>query len=178
MKKLMVLFVLILMPISIKANVLCGDGTTSEKCSVCGHGCCSYHGGCVGPIEEKEEEPTINEPVINEPVVSEPEPEVIAPVVEPPVITNNKTITKQVIKEEPVVLEDNSIEVSEEISEEVQSQEVISKEEPTSKEEKSSENDDTAIFWGLAFLYVVLGTIASAILIPFFIIRNVILKKK
>ncbi len=172
MKKFIVLIALMIMPISISANVLCGDGTTSEKCSACDRGCCSHHGGCVGPIEEKVSEHNNNEPVINEPVIPEPAPEVIAPAVEVSVATNKKTITKTVTKDDQVVSEESSVEVSEEISTEVQSREEMP------KEEKSSEDDDSDIFVGLAALYVALGIIASVFLIPFFIIKNAINKKK
>lgn len=47
--KILILLVLIFFlnfPISIKANIMCHDGTSSPTCSDCHQGCCSYHGGC------------------------------------------------------------------------------------------------------------------------------------
>ena len=177
------LFILLLLPIVINANVLCGDGTTSDKCSVCGHGCCSHHGGCVGPIEDDQQ----NNPT--EPVVPESEPTVIEPVVsepinEAPTVNNETPTTKKAVKQEPVVTKETSTEVSNEVSEEEIlteeiSSEELSKEEKISMEDKSSEeDDDSALFIGFTFLYIVLGTIASAFLIPFFIIKNIKNKKK
>ncbi len=34
------------MPIIVKANILCNDGTISPSCGDCHRGCCSHHGGC------------------------------------------------------------------------------------------------------------------------------------
>lgn len=34
------------LPISVKANILCNDGTHSPTCQDCHQGCCSHHGGC------------------------------------------------------------------------------------------------------------------------------------
>lgn len=46
-KKVFVIIVLFLfLPISVKANIICNDGTESPSCSDCHQGCCSWHGGC------------------------------------------------------------------------------------------------------------------------------------
>ena len=37
---------LIFWPFTVKANIICNDGTTSPSCSTCHKGCCSKHGGC------------------------------------------------------------------------------------------------------------------------------------
>lgn len=37
---------MLLIPISIKANVMCNDRTYSSSCQSCSRGCCSGHGGC------------------------------------------------------------------------------------------------------------------------------------
>lgn len=34
------------LPINVKANIMCNDGTTSPSCQDCHRGCCSHHGGC------------------------------------------------------------------------------------------------------------------------------------
>jgi len=51
MKKLkriysLLLLVTILIPLNVKANITCKDGTTSPSCMDCHRGCCSHHGGC------------------------------------------------------------------------------------------------------------------------------------
>ena len=33
-------------PIVVKANIVCNDGTISDSCQDCHRGCCSHHGGC------------------------------------------------------------------------------------------------------------------------------------
>ena len=38
--------VVILLPLKVKANIMCNDGTVSPSCQYCHSGCCSYHGGC------------------------------------------------------------------------------------------------------------------------------------
>ena len=43
-----ILFLLIIIPMNVFANVICNDGTVSPTCSVCSRGCCSRHGGCSG----------------------------------------------------------------------------------------------------------------------------------
>ena len=40
------LLITILLPIDVKANIMCNDGTPSPSCSDCHRGCCSHHGGC------------------------------------------------------------------------------------------------------------------------------------
>ncbi len=37
---------LISIPITVKANIICNDGTISKTCRDCHQGCCSHHGGC------------------------------------------------------------------------------------------------------------------------------------
>ena len=45
-KKCLLLSILLLLPLSVKANIICNDGTTSATCTDCHTGCCSRHGGC------------------------------------------------------------------------------------------------------------------------------------
>lgn len=40
-----ILFVVFL-PLNVKANIMCKDGTVSNSCADCHQGCCSHHGGC------------------------------------------------------------------------------------------------------------------------------------
>ncbi len=49
MKKVIILITIILLiiPLKVKANIICNDGTVSPSCSVCSQGCCSHHGGCL-----------------------------------------------------------------------------------------------------------------------------------
>lgn len=42
----LVLILLLVFPCTIKANIICNDGTVSPKCADCHRGCCSHHGGC------------------------------------------------------------------------------------------------------------------------------------
>ena len=44
--KILPLILLLLLPISVNANIICNDGTISPTCTTCRAGCCSYHGGC------------------------------------------------------------------------------------------------------------------------------------
>lgn len=44
--KVLPLILLLLLPISVNANIMCNDGTISPTCTTCGSGCCSHHGGC------------------------------------------------------------------------------------------------------------------------------------
>ena len=48
MKKIMlaVIITFLLLPIIVKANIRCNDGTISPSCGDCYRGCCSRHGGC------------------------------------------------------------------------------------------------------------------------------------
>ena len=41
-----ILLMMILLPISVRANIVCNDGTVSPSCGDCHRGCCSHHGGC------------------------------------------------------------------------------------------------------------------------------------
>lgn len=43
---LSIIFITLITPITVEANVICKDGTVSPTCSVCSRGCCSHHGGC------------------------------------------------------------------------------------------------------------------------------------
>ena len=43
---LILLLVVVLFPITVRANIVCNDGTTSPSCADCHQGCCSHHGGC------------------------------------------------------------------------------------------------------------------------------------
>lgn len=43
---LILIITLLLIPINVKANIICNDGTRSPSCSDCHRGCCSSHGGC------------------------------------------------------------------------------------------------------------------------------------
>lgn len=45
-RKVIFFLILVLIPIFVKANVVCNDGTISPTCNVCSRGCCSHHGGC------------------------------------------------------------------------------------------------------------------------------------
>ena len=40
------LIMLLVFPLSAKANIICNDGTRSPSCQDCHRGCCSHHGGC------------------------------------------------------------------------------------------------------------------------------------
>lgn len=42
----LLLILLLVFPCSIKANIVCNDGTISPSCGDCHRGCCSHHGGC------------------------------------------------------------------------------------------------------------------------------------
>jgi len=42
----LLVMVLLLMPITVSANIICNDGTVSPSCTDCHRGCCSRHGGC------------------------------------------------------------------------------------------------------------------------------------
>ena len=42
----LIILAIILIPISVKANIRCIDGTYSPSCKDCHSGCCSHHGGC------------------------------------------------------------------------------------------------------------------------------------
>ena len=44
--KLKLVIVLLLIPLTVYANIECNDGTISPSCSDCHTGCCSRHGGC------------------------------------------------------------------------------------------------------------------------------------
>lgn len=44
-KKYIIILILII-PLNVKANIMCNDGTTSPTCTDCHRGCCSHHGGC------------------------------------------------------------------------------------------------------------------------------------
>ena len=44
--KKFVLLLIILLPLNVKANIMCNDGTASPTCQDCHRGCCSHHGGC------------------------------------------------------------------------------------------------------------------------------------
>jgi len=41
-----IVIIILLVPISVSANIMCKDGTTSPSCLDCHRGCCSHHGGC------------------------------------------------------------------------------------------------------------------------------------
>lgn len=43
---LLVVIFFLNLPINVKANIMCNDGTNSPTCTDCHQGCCSYHGGC------------------------------------------------------------------------------------------------------------------------------------
>lgn len=43
---LIILLMMILLPVSVRANIVCNDGTVSPSCGDCHRGCCSHHGGC------------------------------------------------------------------------------------------------------------------------------------
>ena len=43
---LILLLVVVLFPITVRANIVCNDGTTSPSCADCHQGCCSHHSGC------------------------------------------------------------------------------------------------------------------------------------
>ena len=45
-KYICLLFLILIIPFSVKANIICNDGTRSPSCSDCHQGCCSRHGGC------------------------------------------------------------------------------------------------------------------------------------
>ena len=47
MKKVFIIIVLLLLPITINANIICNDGTESKTCETCHQGCCSHHDGCL-----------------------------------------------------------------------------------------------------------------------------------
>ncbi len=46
-KIMIILFIILLIPLKVKANIVCNDGTMSSSCYDCHQGCCSHHGGCV-----------------------------------------------------------------------------------------------------------------------------------
>lgn len=49
MKKRLIYVIIVLLmivPIYVKANIICNDGTVSATCMDCHKGCCSKHGGC------------------------------------------------------------------------------------------------------------------------------------
>ena len=73
----------LLLPMNIKANIICNDGTTSPSCSDCHRGCCSKHGGCTNNpnnggrdysqasnnyVQETPQEPAIDSEVTQESV--------------------------------------------------------------------------------------------------------------
>ena len=41
-----IVFIMIIIPIPVYANIICNDGTVSKSCTDCHQGCCSRHGGC------------------------------------------------------------------------------------------------------------------------------------
>ena len=41
-----ILLLVIFIPLSVNANIMCNDGTVSPSCADCHRGCCSHHGGC------------------------------------------------------------------------------------------------------------------------------------
>ena len=45
MKKSFLILILFI-PLTVNANIMCNDGTTSPSCADCHRGCCSQHGGC------------------------------------------------------------------------------------------------------------------------------------
>lgn len=40
------IFLLLIIPITVSANIICNDGTESSTCQECHTGCCSGHNGC------------------------------------------------------------------------------------------------------------------------------------
>ena len=53
-KVLLVLNLLVLfLPMTVKANIVCNDGTLSKSCLNCHSGCCSGHGGCTNTPNSK-----------------------------------------------------------------------------------------------------------------------------
>ena len=49
MKKIVkysIIICFIFIPMAVKANIVCNDGTVSSSCGECHRGCCSRHGGC------------------------------------------------------------------------------------------------------------------------------------
>ncbi|MBR3898179.1 MAG: hypothetical protein IKJ43_02730 [Bacilli bacterium] len=45
-KNCVLLLLLVIIPLNVKANIMCNDGTESPTCTDCHRGCCSWHGGC------------------------------------------------------------------------------------------------------------------------------------
>lgn len=43
-------FILLIIPISVNANIICNDGTESPTCLDCHTGCCSKHNGCTNNV--------------------------------------------------------------------------------------------------------------------------------
>lgn len=43
---LILFIILLILPMSVSANIICNDGTISPSCQDCHRGCCSRHGGC------------------------------------------------------------------------------------------------------------------------------------
>ena len=73
-KKLVLIgaLVIILYPISSRANIMCNDGTYSPTCGDCHRGCCSHHGGCASNYSSYQSESryeTSYESIDDEPII-------------------------------------------------------------------------------------------------------------
>ena len=52
MKKVLFILLLIFVPLTAHATIICNDGTPSPTCGDCHRGCCSRHGGCSSSYSE------------------------------------------------------------------------------------------------------------------------------
>jgi len=46
MLRIVIILSVLLVPLNVKANIMCNDGEPSPTCQDCHQGCCSHHGGC------------------------------------------------------------------------------------------------------------------------------------
>lgn len=119
LKKYYIIIILLvfILPINVKANIICNDGTVSNSCQDCHQGCCSKHGGCDNPPS----------------VVEQPKPST-------PVQTNPKPAPKKETKpKEKVIVENKKEEPKVEVKEEPKQEEKI-EEQP--KEEVKENNEE------------------------------------
>lgn len=146
-KKIIILLIgFILIPMRVKANITCNDGTISSTCQDCHTGCCSRHGGCTNNPNSNGGGYT---PSNNYSYNPTPEPE-SAPV---PETTPNSTQTTEPT-EEPPKQESNDSEDDTTVKEE----ESYDKQSNESTQANENNEDDSAAGLGVLGLLVA-GTI-------------------
>ena len=103
MKKIVYLLMLMsvfLIPMSVKANIYCNDGTQSKTCTTCSRGCCSGHKGCATTTYTENNTSASeknNESVKQQPIEETPKEEPVSTKTENPIvpIAENSSISTE-----------------------------------------------------------------------------------